>query len=207
MVGRKQFVLDDAVEAAMRVFWERGYNGASVQHLAAATGVSRSSLYGTFGDKEALFLRSLEHYGSTVAAGLLAALRAHPGDPRAAVGAMFDAILRRMADASCPSGCLITLSAGECGTLPPAARKAVRRQLAGQVRAVRAVIEDDVPADRVPHAGPPQALADALVGTAQTLALLHRAGTGGTVLRSVADTALHVLEPVRPAASGSRSPH
>ncbi|MGL5928421.1 MAG: TetR/AcrR family transcriptional regulator, partial [Dermatophilaceae bacterium] len=145
MVGRKQFVVDDAVEAAMRVFWERGYNGASVQHLTAATGLSRSSLYGAFGGKEALFLRSLEHYAGTVAAGLLAALRGHPGDPLAAVGAMYDAILRRMADPSCPSGCLITLSAGECGTLPPAARQAVRRQLAGQVRAVRAAIEDDVP--------------------------------------------------------------
>ncbi|SNS55914.1 transcriptional regulator, TetR family [Geodermatophilus pulveris] len=198
MTGRKQFAVDDALDAAVRVFWERGYDGATVAHLLEGTGLGRGSLYATFGDKEELFLACLDRYATTVAARLLAALRSHPGDPRAAVGAMYTAILARMQDPGCPSGCLVTLSAGECATLPQRAREVVQQLIAGQVREVRGVLAEGASCGVVPHGGDPDALAEYLVGTAQTLALLHRAGTDVPTLRGIADTALHVLHPEVP---------
>jgi len=62
-MGRPRgFSEEDALEAAMRVFWEKGYEGANINDLTAAMGINRSSLYTIFGDKEALFHRAVERY-------------------------------------------------------------------------------------------------------------------------------------------------
>ena len=60
-MGRpREFDEDQAVAAAAEVFRRRGYAATSVEHLVAATGVHRGSLYGTFGSKHGLLLRTLE---------------------------------------------------------------------------------------------------------------------------------------------------
>lgn len=48
---------------AMRIFWEKGYNGTSMQDLVDATGLNRSSIYNSFGSKANLYRISLEQYG------------------------------------------------------------------------------------------------------------------------------------------------
>ena len=62
MARTKEFDEDQALLAAMHVFWELGYDGASLPDILAGTGLSRSSLYETFGDKRALFLKALQLY-------------------------------------------------------------------------------------------------------------------------------------------------
>ncbi|MGN8063773.1 TetR/AcrR family transcriptional regulator [Ralstonia sp. 22111] len=62
-VGRpREFELGDAVRDAMDVFWDRGYEGASLPDLIAGTGLSRGSLYKAFGDKKTLLLAALDLY-------------------------------------------------------------------------------------------------------------------------------------------------
>jgi AcrR family transcriptional regulator len=56
------FSTDHALEAAMRVFWQKGYEGASLTDLTRAMGINRSSIYAAFGDKEALFQKALKRY-------------------------------------------------------------------------------------------------------------------------------------------------
>lgn len=46
----------------MKVFWQNGFEATSLDDLTSAMGLSRSSFYGTFGNKQALFVRALEHY-------------------------------------------------------------------------------------------------------------------------------------------------
>lgn len=58
----REFDEDAALTAAMRVFWEHGYAGASISVLLGAMGLSRASLYATFGDKEQLFRRVMDLY-------------------------------------------------------------------------------------------------------------------------------------------------
>src|SRR4051812_12815037 len=53
-----------ALERAMHVFWERGYEAASIADLTAAMGITPPSLYTAFGDKEHLFLEAIEAYGN-----------------------------------------------------------------------------------------------------------------------------------------------
>lgn len=62
MARTKDFDEDEVLTKAMNLFWLKGYNGTSMQDLVDGLGISRSSLYDTYGDKHALFLRSLENY-------------------------------------------------------------------------------------------------------------------------------------------------
>lgn len=62
MARTKEFDVDKALEKAIEIFWYKGYNGTSAQDLVTYLGLSRSSLYDTFGDKQKLFAQSLRLY-------------------------------------------------------------------------------------------------------------------------------------------------
>jgi AcrR family transcriptional regulator len=62
MGRQREFNVDEALEAALCVFWRKGYEGTSYTDLQQATGVERPGLYSAFGNKEALFRRALERY-------------------------------------------------------------------------------------------------------------------------------------------------
>ncbi len=64
-LGRpRKFNEEEAVEAAMHVFWRKGYEGASLRDLTEAMGIDRKSMYLVLGDKEALFLKTLKRYSA-----------------------------------------------------------------------------------------------------------------------------------------------
>lgn len=124
------FDRDAALHAAMLVFWQRGYEGASLAALTEAMGINKPSLYAAFGDKEALFREAMALYEREENA-TARALREQP-TARAAVESM----LRDNADAYCradtPRGCLVVLSAASCAP----EHETVRKQLASSQRAV-----------------------------------------------------------------------
>ena len=62
MVGMRQFDEQEMIATALDVFWRKGLHDATMQDLAAATGVQRGSLYNAYGDKEAIFLRAFDQY-------------------------------------------------------------------------------------------------------------------------------------------------
>jgi len=144
------FDRDTALRAAMLVFWQRGYEGASLGVLTEAMGINKPSLYAAFGDKEALFREAIALYEREENATAWA-MREQP-TARAAVESM----LRDNADAYCnadtPRGCLVVLSAVSCAP----EHESVRKQLAGSQRMVfealrrrlkRALSEGELPAD------------------------------------------------------------
>jgi AcrR family transcriptional regulator len=62
-VGRpREFDPDEVEDVAMKLFWERGFDGVSISDVTAATGVNRRSIYAEFGSKENLFDRALRRY-------------------------------------------------------------------------------------------------------------------------------------------------
>ena len=58
----REFDTEEALAAALRVFWSKGYEGASLTDLTEAMGITRPSLYAAFGNKEALFKQALDLY-------------------------------------------------------------------------------------------------------------------------------------------------
>ncbi|HET6735714.1 TetR/AcrR family transcriptional regulator [Mycobacterium sp.] len=111
MRGRpRAFDRADALRQAMTVFWERGYEGASISELAAAMGISSPSLYAAFGCKEQLLREAVALYNEIEGADIATALRDVP-TAREAIAE----VLRRNAiaytDPSTPTGCMIVLTA------------------------------------------------------------------------------------------------
>ncbi|MCX2723088.1 TetR/AcrR family transcriptional regulator [Roseibium salinum] len=90
-----------ALEAAMNVFWQKGFEATSLDDLTKAMGLSRSSFYGAFGDKQSLFLRAVEHYSSNGIRNLRNVAETAGGDP-------IDAMMQAISDPKGgPRGCLL----------------------------------------------------------------------------------------------------
>lgn len=181
MAGRKQFDVDEALEQAMRVFWQRGYADTSLDALVAATRLGRGSLYGTFGGKDALFRQCLDRYASTHGGAYELALAEHAGDPVGAVEAFFDVVLARIADPAVPLGCLIAQSAMQTPVLEEGSKAHVRTMLAAQRRRIRGALEGASDQPRVLDE-----LAAYVVAVNQGLALMSRADAPDDELRAVA---------------------
>jgi AcrR family transcriptional regulator len=129
-VGRPLgFAENEALEAAMRVFWEKGYEGATLADLTEAMGINRSSMYATFGDKEALFRLAIARYAEGPAAYVRKALEQRTA--RAVVEALLLGALELLTDPSHPRGCLSVQGALACGSYAQAMKEAMiewRRQ-------------------------------------------------------------------------------
>lgn len=75
MARTKAFNENEVLQKAMELFWKKGYTATSPADIVSALGISRSSLYSTYGDKRSLFLRSLQHYINTRTAKLIEKFR------------------------------------------------------------------------------------------------------------------------------------
>ncbi|MBV9246128.1 MAG: TetR/AcrR family transcriptional regulator [Methylobacteriaceae bacterium] len=103
----REFDIEEVLDRATRLFWQRGYGGTSLNDLEGAMGIGRTSIYAAFGGKEGLFLAVLDHYDGRYSIKLREALRA-AGGIRAAIRRYFSELLRAFADPDLPLGCLIT---------------------------------------------------------------------------------------------------
>src|SRR5262249_44212716 len=102
----------EALEAAVRHFWARGYEAASIRDLAECMGIRGASLYNAYGGKRDLFILALDHYftGST-RERIQRIERSHAGQN--AISAFFDEIIARSVDDEQRKGCLLVNSAVE----------------------------------------------------------------------------------------------
>lgn len=97
---------DTAVNAAMRVFWLKGYEGASMNELTEAMGINKPSLYAKYGDKRGLFLAAMDHYIETISAAHLKPLVENL-TIRDAIQGYYASINGAIAGTGTPPGCLI----------------------------------------------------------------------------------------------------
>ena len=74
----KGFIPDEALDRAVEMFWEHGYEGVDVDRIARAVNVTKPALYRAFGDKSTLLLKAVERYGLTYVAPRMAAFQAEP---------------------------------------------------------------------------------------------------------------------------------
>lgn len=112
MARPREFSEDAALEAATHCFWSRGYEATSIRDLAVTMGIAGASLYNSFGDKRALFVKVLERY---VERGFDARVRRleHDYAPRRAIEMFFAGIVERSLSDPERKGCLVVNSALE----------------------------------------------------------------------------------------------
>jgi AcrR family transcriptional regulator len=150
--GRPQaFDRQTAIEEAMLLFWERGYEGASFNALTEAMGLSASSLQNAFGSKEALFREAMQHYSEGPSAWYAKALTA-PVTAREAFEMLIAEVAANFTRSDLPEGCMVSIVAMQTAPdlssireFATQARQASQKALADRLR--RGIAEGDVPAD------------------------------------------------------------
>ncbi|GKQ52591.1 TetR family transcriptional regulator [Bradyrhizobium sp. Ce-3] len=183
MVGVRQFDEDEVIATALDVFWRKGLHDATMQDLAAATGVQRGSLYNAYGDKEAIFLRAFDRYAAQFleAAGNALAHR----DTTTALQNFFDMIIVNMTDGSPARGCLTTRTALDAGISSAAVRQRVQDVL-GRLEQLIGKTLGATPGGR--RAADAHRLARVIVTFTRGLAVMERAGDSRKQLKESAAT-------------------
>lgn len=189
MGRQKSFDTDQVIEQAMLLFWERGYEAASMADLSAAMGLNPPSIYAAFGNKQALFERCAAHYAQSVAAYAPRALAGEATAAQALHRYVFEAI-GAFSSEDRPKGCLLVSAATNCGKSSLGAqdllagyRQASEAMIADRIR--RGIEEGDMPASAEPGL-----LAKYVAVLIQGLAAQARDGATADELHSVAELAL-----------------
>jgi len=199
----REFDIDQALNRALRVFWRKGYEGATLPDLTRAMGINRPSLYAAFGSKEGLFRKSLDRYDAGPAAWAREAL--HEPTARAVAGRLLAGAIDMVTDRRNPRGCLIVQGALACGDAAQSVRKElVSRRLALEAalrqRFERAISDGDLPADA--H---PADLARYIVAVTHGIAVQAAGGATRAQLRRVAAMALRAFQKLDHTTHGTQS--
>ncbi len=108
----REFDVDEALAAALRVFWTKGYEGTSLTDLTEAMGITRPSLYAAFGNKEALFRKALDLYEREKLAYVGEALKA-PTSRQVAERLLRGALAMQTSECE-PKGCMRVIGSVSC---------------------------------------------------------------------------------------------
>ena len=106
MARTKDFDESEVLTKAMNLFWHKGYNGTSMQDLVDGLGISRSSMYDTFGDKHTLFIRSLENYKQMATTEMKAIVDNAP-TAKVAIRRMFELTVTELLSDNQHKGCFL----------------------------------------------------------------------------------------------------
>jgi len=185
----RSFDSAQALERALRVFWRKGYEGASLAELTKAMGINRPSLYAAYGDKPALFRKALDRYAGEMGGYLREAL----ARPKAREVA--EKLLLGAADSMCggqgnPAGCLLVQGGLAVGDED----ESIRRELISRRRANEAMVRRRLQRAKreedLPPTSDPAALARYIATVSQGMAVQAASGASRDQLREVAETAL-----------------
>jgi AcrR family transcriptional regulator len=192
----RTFDIDMALERAVQVFWKHGFQDASMHELTEAMGLSKPSLYAAFGDKEALYLKTLDRYVALLVERHAAVLE-NEADARTAVAGFLKSLAAMLADPALPGGCFIINGTADCGgsTVPASVELALRDALQASEMMVlqrlkRAKNEGDLPAG-----AQPEALAAMFGSLIAGLAVIAKSGAPLSKLNTVIDTAMAIWSP------------
>ncbi|MFF2040139.1 TetR/AcrR family transcriptional regulator [Kitasatospora sp. NPDC058170] len=185
----RSFDRDAALEQALRLFWQRGYEATSVADLTAAMGIRPPSLYAAFGDKRSLFDEVVARYRESHGAYATRALAEEP-TARAGVARMLHEAAAEATDPEHPWGCLLISSTVNCTS--PEVAEAVRELRNANVRALESLIRADIAAGHEPPGTDPAALARFTATVLQGMSQRARDGATRAELERVAADAMRV---------------
>jgi len=185
------FCTETALDRAMTVFWQKGYEGASLADLTGAMEINPPSLYAAFGSKEGLFRAVLERYDAR-RKGLMDKVLAAP-DAKSVARLFLEGVADFAADTNGrnPPGCLLVQSGLSCSDqdIPDA----LAQHRAEKERALRERFERDRREGKLPQSADPAVLASYLVAMANGMCVQASAGASVKELRKVADLAVAAL--------------
>jgi AcrR family transcriptional regulator len=184
----RAFDADQALDAALKVFWSKGYEGASLPDLTKAMGINRPSMYAAFGNKEALFKKALERYSAGPACYVREALDAPTA--RAVAQRLLDGAVDMLTNPKNPRGCLAVQGALACGDGAQGVREELTSRRLATEAALRRRFEKAKRDCDLPKSSKPSDLARYLTTVMHGLSVQAASGASRRELRNVAKLAL-----------------
>lgn len=171
----KTFEPEEIADAAMRVFWQRGYAATSVQDLVEGTGLSRSSLYGTFESKQGLYQQALRRYEAVTTSNV--ELLAGPGSAKELIGQLLMRIVEDELGDPLRRGCLVANATLELAGHDEAVAELVAHNFQRLQAALEKLILRGQQSGEVAVGKDPRALARFLIATMQGMRVLSKGVT------------------------------
>ncbi|RZK27533.1 MAG: TetR/AcrR family transcriptional regulator, partial [Hymenobacter sp.] len=169
-----EFDTSEALQQAMGVFWRKGYEATSLTDLLTATGLSKSSLYATFGSKRDLFLAAFDAYRQARARDGHRLLQQQPARP--AIESFFHSLFADVDAVEPALGCMSINQAVELAPHDPEVRQRVVQDLHLIEQALAHAVERGQQAGTLTSPRPARDLAKLLVLAFPGLQVMARAG-------------------------------
>lgn len=192
MPRTKSFDELEVLERATDLFWALGYNGTPPQTILDGTGLSRSSLYDTYGDKHSLFLRCLRHYRSTETVSGIRYLDEAP-DPAAAIRRLFQGYWEYAQAYRQHKGCLMVNTLHEVAPHDAEVAEIVEENRQSLEDAYYRAVRRGQQQGKIDKSHPPRALARYLVNSLWGLTTQIKLGIEKKVADDIVKIALSVL--------------
>ncbi|RKN40481.1 TetR/AcrR family transcriptional regulator [Streptomyces hoynatensis] len=187
----RSFDRSSALERAVMVFWEHGYEATSVAELTRAMGIGAPSLYAAFGDKRTLFEEAVADYIEKYGGFIDRAMAEEPTAREAVSRALREAAVEYTRPDR-PHGCLVLSAANNYSESSEEVAAGLRRRRAANLRAFESRIHADVVAGRLPESVDAASLARFYAAVMQGMSQQSRDGAGRTELEAIAEAALGV---------------
>ena len=184
----REFCTDTALAAALRIFWEKGYDGASLTDLTEAMGITRPSLYAAFGNKEALFKQALDLYENEKLAYVRTALDAPTA--RGVAQRLLDGTIANITS-ECP-GCLGVMISVQVSTSSSPIQQDVRHRARSSSEAMIARMQQAIDDGDFTIPVSAEAMTNYLTAVLQGLAVQAGAGADRDQLQQIADATLAI---------------
>lgn len=184
----REFCVEMALAKALRVFWSKGYDGASMADLTEAMAITRPSLYAAFGNKESLFRKALDLYEAEKLAYVNQALAAPTA--RGVAESLLRGVVMNVTSRDEPQGCLGVITSVACGS----EAEPIRAEVVARGKVVRQALIDRLERARnegdLPKATDVEGLTSLLYALLQGISLQAGAGATKSDLDRLVDTGL-----------------
>jgi len=186
--GKPQFDDTTVINAAMGVFWRRGFAASSIDELTTAMGLSRSSLYKRFGDKDGLYQEVLGAYTDRV---LRRMDNIQAGSRRAQLEALLLEFVPEKLGAAKPAGCMLARACSEMIDLPEGGQAVALEGLTGQRAIINKILNAAAANGELGSTLDVDAMAWHFLGVLQAIMNLPQAGATAADLKRMVAAAMN----------------
>lgn len=194
MARAKNFDENEVLDKAVDIFRRRGYKTTTPEELVTHLGISRSSLYNTFGDKHSLFIRSLQRYQEQTSKALndLADGR---DDAITAIRKIFNFTVNSCLEDAMPKGCFLVNSIVEFGPDEKEAVAIVKESMDANRATLLRIIKRGQKEGSISTIAKPGALADYLVNCLSGISISTKGGADRAACEAIIRNSLAILLP------------
>ena len=193
MARTKDFNEEEVLEKALNIFWQKGYNGTSMQDLVDGLGISRSSMYDTYTDKYSLFIKSLERYRERTAREMMQMIN-QAASPKAVIKKIFQSVVTESLFDKVQRGCFLVNTCVENATHDKAVAKIVNENMQDFEDAFYHAIKKGQEIGEIMNRNDARALARFVINNINGIRISAKAGADKKVYEDVMKVTLSVLE-------------